>query len=235
METGRTSKPIFSIWKERPVPLDIPNRLYFSYAFACAYRKKAPKVDGVLDDWDASYRVPDTGFLEDMPKIAEVYMGWNEYGLYFAVDVRKRRPVRADYARHWTGDSFQIWLDTRDVKTARRAGRYCHQFNALPSGGGPSGDRAVVKPTQIDRARERWNMPEQEALPVAARITDRGYTMEIIIPASALTGYEPEEFPRLGFAYCLNNSEWPSQWWSAGRDLRVYLDPGVWGTAILSR
>ena len=103
-------------------------------------------------------------------------MAWNEEGLYFAVEVRKRKPVRSHFGRHWTGDSFQIWLDTRDVKSARRAGRYCHQFNCLPTGGGDDGNQPVVKPTQVDRARERWNMPEQEALPIASLISDRGYT-----------------------------------------------------------
>ncbi|MBM3263096.1 MAG: hypothetical protein FJY97_06670 [candidate division Zixibacteria bacterium] len=215
------------------MPLDIPNRLFFSYSFACRYRKKAPRVDTELSDWGPEFRVPDIGFLEDMPKVADVYMGWNEEGLYFGLEVRKRKAVRCDYARHWIGDSFQIWIDTRDVKTARRAGRYCHQFNCLPAGGGEDGDRAVVKPTQIDRARERWNMPEPETLPVAAHIDDKGYRMEVAIPAPALTGYDPSEFPRLGFTYYLNNSEWPPQWWSAGRDLRVFLDPSTWGTVTL--
>ena len=215
--------------------LDIPNRVYFNYAFQCRYREQAPRINGVLDDWDNGFLVPDLGFLENRPAAADVFMAWNDEGLYFAVDVRKRKPVHSYYGRHWTGDSFQIWLDTRDVKTARRAGRYCHQFNCLPTGGGDNGDRPVVKPTQVDRAREKWNMPEQEALPIASLITDRGYTLEVCLPTETLSGYDPEEFPRLGFTYFLNNSEYPAQWWSAGRDLRVHVDPSTWGTAVLSR
>lgn len=217
------------------MPLDIPNRIYFTYSFPCQYRKKAPQIDGDLGDWGGEYLVPELGVLEDMPKIADVYMAWNKEGLYFAVDVKKKKPVRSNYARHWTGDSFQIWLDTRDVKTARRASRYGHQFNCMPTGGGDHEDQAIVKPTQIDRSRARWNMPEPDLLPIASNITDRGYTMEICIPTETLTGYDPDEFPRLGFTYYLNNSEWPPQWWSAGRDLRVYIDPSTWGTAVLSK
>jgi hypothetical protein len=216
------------------MPLDIPHRAYFTYSFACRYRKKAPQIDARLEDWGPEYLVPDLGFLEDMPRVADVYMAWNEEGLYFGVEVRKRKAVRSDYARHWVGDSFQVWIDTRDVKTAHRAGRYCHQFNCLPAGG-PGENQPVVKPTQIDRARERWNMPDPDTLPIASHITDRGYTLETAIPAHALTGYDPDEFPRIGFTYYLNNSEWPPQWWSAGRDLRVYLDPSTWGTAVLRR
>lgn len=215
--------------------LGIPNRVFFAYSFPCQYRRKPPVIDGGLRDWGQEFLIPDVGFLEDIPKVADVYMAWNEHGLYFAVDVRKRRPVRSDVARHWTGDCFQVWLDIRDVKTARRAGRYCHQFNFMPTGGGPDGDRPVVKPTQIDRAKERWTTPPPEAVPLAAQITSRGYTMEIALPADVLNGYDPDEFPRIGFTYYLSNSEWPSQWWSAGRDLRVYEDPSTWGTAVLSR
>ena len=217
------------------MPLDIPNRVFFAYAFQCRYREQAPRINGVLDEWGPEYLVPDLGYLENRPQAADVYMAWNEEGLYFAVEVRKRKPVRSHFGRHWTGDSFQIWLDTRDVKSARRAGRYCHQFNCLPTGGGDDGNQPVVKPTQVDRARERWNMPEQEALPIASLISDRGYTLEVCLPTEALSGYDPEEFPRLGFTYFLNNSEWPTQWWSAGRELRVHVDPSTWGTAVLSR
>ena len=217
------------------MPLDIPNRVFFTYSFACRYRKKAPTLDAQLDDWEPIFRVPDVGFLEDMPAVADIYMAWNEEGLYFGLQTRKRKPVKSDYGRHWLGDSFQIWIDTRDVKTARRAGRYCHQFNCLPTGGGNNGDQPIVKPTQIDRAREPWNMPSPETLPIVSQISDHGYTMEVAIPASALTGFDPAEFPRLGFTYYLNNSEWPSQWWSAGKDVRVYIDPSTWGTALLSK
>ena len=215
--------------------LDIPNRTYFTYSFPCRYRRKAPEIDADLSDWNPDHLVPELGFLEDIPKVADVYMAWNEKGLYFAVDVRKQHPVKSSYTRHWTGDSFQIWLDTRDVKTARRAGRYCHQFNCLPTGGGPHEDQPIVKPTQVDRAKERWNAPPPEAIPIASHITSGGYTMEIALPQEVLSGYDPDEFPRLGFTYYLNNSERPSQWWSAGRDLRVYIDPSTWGTAVLSR
>lgn len=215
--------------------LGIPNRIYFTYAFPCRYIRKPPAIDADLREWNPDYLVPDLGFLEDIPKVADVYMAWNEEGLYFAVDVRKKRPVRSSYTRHWTGDSFQVWLDTRDVKTARRAGRYCHQFNCLPTGGGVDGDQPVVKPTQIDRAKEHWPAPLSEDLPIASRITSGGYTLEVALPARTLNGYNPDEFPRIGFTYYLNNSEWPPQWWSAGRDLRVYIDPSTWGTAVLAR
>lgn len=215
--------------------LDIPNRLYFTYSFPCQYLRKTPNIDGDLGDLEPEFLVPDLGFLEDIPKVSDVYMAWNEQGLYFGVEVKKKRQVRSSFARHWTGDSFQIWLDTRDVKTARRAGRHCHQFNCLPTGGGPNGDLPIVKPTQIDRSKEKWNVPLPEDIPVASRITSSGYTLEVALPADILSGYDPEEFPRLGFTYYLNNSEWPSQWWSADRDLRVYIDPSTWGTAVLRK
>ncbi len=215
--------------------LDIPNRVYFTYSFPCKYRRKAPEIDGDLSDWKSEFLVPDVGFLEDIPRVSQLYMAWNEKGLYFGVEVRKKRPVKSSFARHWTGDCLQIWIDTRDVKTARRAGRYCHQFNCMPTGGGPDEDQAIVKPTQIDRSKEKWNAPQPEDIPVSAQISHLGYTLECALPSEILSGYDPDEFPRLGFTYYISNSEWPPQWWSAGRDLRVYIDPSTWGSAVMSK
>ena len=215
--------------------LDIPSRIYFAYAFECRYFPKAPRINGRLDDWYPEYLVPDLSIMEGRPKVAEVYMGWNEDGLYFAVKVKKRQPVRSYFDRYWAGDSLQVWLDMRDLKSSRRASRYCHQFNCLPTGGGANKDEPIVKPSQVDRSRERWTMPDPEILTIASIISDSGYSIELFLPKEVLNGYDPVEFPRLGFTYFLNNSEWPTQWWSAGRDLRVHIDPSTWGTAVLSK
>ena len=50
------------------MPLDIPNRVFFAYAFQCRYREQAPRINGVLDEWGPEYLVPDLGYLENRPQ-----------------------------------------------------------------------------------------------------------------------------------------------------------------------
>lgn len=216
--------------------VSIPARAFFSFAFPCRFREEAPKVDGVLSDWDERFRVPDLMEMEGGRAFGAVYMAWNREGLYFAVRVEGKGQFYVDPHRPAMGDCLEVWIDTRDVRDARRAGRYCHHFRFLPEGGGPKGTRPVAAQERIALAREHAATADLRSIRVASRI-ERGrgrYRMEVALPAEALTGYEPGVCPRLGFTYLLHDAALGTQSWSAGPDLPVAYDPSLWGTAELT-
>ena len=210
----------------------VPSRAFFAYAFACGYRD-SPTIDGDLRDWDRTYLVPDLMALEGRHPFADFYMAWNERALYFALDVRGKTQYRVDARRFSEADCLEIWIDTRDVRDARRASRYCHQFYFLPKGGGPRGEDPIAAQVRIARAREHSPICDPRQIETAVRVSEMGYTMEMALPAGCLSGYDPDECVRLGFTYYLNDVQLGAQHWSGGKDQPISFDPSTWGVAEL--
>ena len=215
--------------------VDIPKRAFFNFAFACPFRSDAPVLDGNLGDWEEGHRVPDLGAIEGREPFADFYMAWNDAGLYLALDVRGAAGLEVQPKRPLRGDSLQVWIDTRDVRDAHRAGRYCHHFFFMPIGGGRGGKQPVGGQVRIRRARAQGRMCDPKQLGVASRVLKFGYRMEIHLPGEALTGFDPEENTRLGFTYLLKDRKLGRQFWTAGDPLPVSYDPSLWGTVELVR
>lgn len=210
----------------------IPKRAFFNFAFACPFRADAPVLDGDLKDWDEQFRVPDLMEVEGGEPFADFYMAWNDAGLYFAVHVRKAAGLDVQTKRPLKGDGLEVWVDTRDVRDAHRAGRYCHHFYFLPGRGSrkPVGGQARIR-----RARAQGKLCDPGRLGVASKVTRTGYRMEIHVPAEALRGFDPEENNRLGFTYLLKDRKLGRQCWTADEPLPVSYDPSLWGTVELVR
>ena len=218
------------------MPHRVPKRRYFNFAFPCRYRRTAPEIDGLLRDWHRRFLVPDLMAVEGQSSYADVYLAWNDEGLYLAVNVKgKANPITIEPVQFWDADCFEIWLDMRDARTMHHAGRYCHQFVFLPAGGGGDGASPEARPIDITRGPGEGRVCDPEILSVAVRKTKQGYAMEAAIPTEALHGFDPVEHPRLGFTYHLNDTHLGAQWWSVDRRFRFHDNPSMWGTAVLTR
>lgn len=214
----------------------IPNRFLFDFEFPLHYRSKLPEIDGDLSDWTDADLLPKLGELDEREEFADVWACWNESGLSIACRVTdKRKPLRCDPGEYWRSDNLRLCLDMRDARSVKRATRFCQQFFFLPTGGGPRRNRPVGGGARIKRAREDATVVRPERIPVASRVAGTGYTMEAHIPADCLSGYDPEEHPRIGFYYILEDSEHGQQYLTVGDDLYWYVDPSVWPTAVLSK
>ncbi len=63
------------------------------------------------------FSLPDTSDLCDEERFAEVCMGWNTEGLELLIEVEE--PFQeAFYPEVSRGDSVELFIDTRDVKTS---------------------------------------------------------------------------------------------------------------------
>ena len=185
---------------------------------------------------EPQYRLPSFGELEEKKLFADLRTAWNGQGLSFHLRVTGKsqapwcRAVRAE-----DSDGLQIWIDTRDTQSIHRASRYCHRFVFLPTGDGPGLQSPVARWLPINRAKENPKSVLATALRVNAGKRADGYVLEAHIPAAALTGFDPEEHPRLGFSYAVIDRELGWQTFSVGPELPFMEDPSLWGTLELTR
>jgi hypothetical protein len=172
--------------------------------------------------------------LDGRRAFADIRAAWNDTGLAFTISVvDKRHPLWCRESKPDDSDGLQLWIDTRDTHNIHRASRFCHRFLFLPAGGGRNYSEPVADQLLVERARENANPIRPNSLGVRSRVKADGYEMAIFVPASALTGFQPGEHPRLGFTYFLFDREFGEQSFSSGSELPFAADPSLWGTLEL--
>jgi len=148
-------------------------------------------------------------------------------------------------------EGLHLWIDTRDVHNVHRAGRFCHRFAVPLAGAGevanlpdkktvagkkrPSADKIVLTPMMlaINRAKESPRPAPEGSLRAYCQTTADGYTIEAMITAEALTGFDPAAHPRLGFTYAVIDRELGRQTFSVGEPMPYPEDPSLWATLEL--
>ncbi len=213
----------------------VPNRFLFRVAYPCRYVAGIPREDD--DDLlglSEECRVPSFAALDDARDFADLRLAWNESGLGIRVEVRgKDQPPRGDSAQPRGSDGLSLWIDTRDARAGHRASRTCHQFHFLPAGGGPDRDEPAFAQTKINRALQDAPIAEASAVPLACAHTKGGYVLEAFLTAAVLTGFDPEQHPRMGFYYAIHDAELGEQVLSVGAEFPYAEDPSLWGVLEL--
>ena len=74
-----------------------------------------------------------------------------------------------------------------------------------------------------------------EQLPLRSEIGKDGYLLEAFLPAETLTGFDPQEHPRLGFNYAVLDRELGVQTFGVGAPMAYEEDPSLWATLELTR
>jgi hypothetical protein len=212
----------------------LPHRFLFRFAVPCLHREPVWNVrtPGLED----KYRLARIADLEPTAAAADVRAAWSEAGLALTVCVvGKRQPPWCRDTRAEDSDGLRVWIDTRDVHNVHRAGRFCHGFLFLPSGAGSRLADPAALWMPINRAREQPRAIRNGLLQVHAVRRPDGYALDAFIPAEALTGFEPQEHPRLGFNYAIIDRELGLQTFSVGHPLPYDEDPSLWATLELVR
>jgi hypothetical protein len=212
----------------------IPSRFLFRFSAACRYKSQLGlAANAKLGD---EYRLPALGELEGRKNFADLRAAWNHEGLMFEVSVvGKRQPLWCRDTRLEDSDGMQVWIDTRDTHNIHRASRFCHRFIFLPAGGGRNSAEPVADQLIIDRARENARPVRPGHLGIQVDQKAAGYRMLIHLPASALTGFQPDEHPRIGFTYWLFDREHGEQTFSVPSEFPFASDPSLWGTLELTK
>jgi hypothetical protein len=177
------------------------------------------------------YVLPDTSQLYGEVAFAKIAMGWNREGLDVLALVQK--PFhQAVYPEVTHGDSLEIMIDTRDVKTSGYNTRFCHHFFFLPEAieGHQTGE---ITRFRTEDTHELCNPGD---LKVTYQPLPKSYSMQIFIPRECLYGYDPDQFDRMGFTYRVNRWNGNPQHFSvATEDFQIEQQPSLWSSAKLRK
>lgn len=197
---------------------------FFAVAVDC-YNKPS----GTKGRLGARYILPDLSSLSGEEVFAQVALGWASEGLY--ADITVQKPFEQGfYPDIQRGDSVELFIDTRDIKTAGFNSRFCHHFYVLakPVDGKQCGEITRFRTEDI----HEWCDPAE--LKVTSHLARDHYAVELYIPAHCLHGYDPEHFDRLGFTYRVNRLLGDPQHFSITTgDYQVDQQPSLWSSLRL--
>jgi hypothetical protein len=219
------------------MPPLVPPRFLVRVAHPCKYIKAVPRsARGELLDLPPACRLDNFAAADGAANFADLRMAWNELGIAFQAEVSgKDQPPQGDIDRPRHSDGVTLWLDTRADRTAHRASRYCHQFHFLPVGGGPDKDEPAFIQTKIHRALQDAPLAAASAVPFRCQAVKGGYIIEAFLPVAVLSGFDPEEHPRLGVYYAVRDAERGEQTLAVGAEFPYAEDPSLWQVLDLSR
>jgi hypothetical protein len=211
----------------------VPTAFLFRFAVPC--RSREPLWPSQGEPLDVTFRLASLAEMEGRELPFEVRAAWSAAGLRFDVHVQgKEQDPWCRASRPEDSDGLQLWIDTRNVHNVHRASRFCHRFLFMPSGQGNQRREPVAQWLPINRAREQPRAIPNGALRVRSRIGKDGYRLEALITAEALTGFDPQEHPRLGFTYALIDRELGEHTFTVGRPMPYQEDPSLWATLELA-
>ena len=162
---------------------EFPPAALFSTIALCPWREHSPRVDGHLGDWSPEQRMPPLGELAGVEQYADLFLAWNERGLYLALEVPKQERIVTNRESPASGDAVELFLYRRrqhlDEAGDVGAGIQLARFELLVQGGafghhgGGDEDHRQNRYQQADDQRQQGGQvasaasaPQQALLPV---------------------------------------------------------------------
>lgn len=179
----------------------------------------------------SKFLLPDLSDLCCEDQFAQLFLGWNPSGIIAKVVVNKSIE-HVVFPSPESGDSVELFFDTRDIKTAGFNNRFCHHFCFLPEPVEGIMAREVTR-FRTEDAHTPCNPMDLQVSVLKKKL--RGvYTMNIVIPAECLHGYDPDQFNRMGFSYRINRFGGPSQHFSViSAEYQIDQHPSMWSSLLL--
>ncbi|MCE9564099.1 MAG: hypothetical protein K8U57_18810 [Planctomycetes bacterium] len=219
------------------MPQIVPNRFLVRVAHPCPYVKDVPRDTDKHDhliDLPESARIENFAALDEQKNFADVRLAWNDFGIAVQVEVKGKQLVAlGDSDKPKSSDGLWLLLDTRDARASHRGSRYCHHFMFLAAGGGSEKDQPFVSQAKINRAQQDAPMANLGDVLFRSERIKGGYRLEAFIPSAALSGFDPQEHPRLGMYYVVRDQELGDQFLSVNWDFPFSDDPSLWAVLEL--
>ncbi|MEM6691668.1 MAG: hypothetical protein AAF664_19720 [Planctomycetota bacterium] len=179
-------------------------------------------------------RVESLGNLAGRPSFADVRIAWCDEGIAVWVKVTgKRQDVWCRDSRADDSDGLHLWFDTRCSPGIHRATQYCHRWVWLPSGSGNRRDQPYAALLPINRARANPKSTRNTDYRITSKLNHDGYELSGFVAKTSLTGFDPQQQPRIGLYYAVVDRELGWQTLSLGPEYPVMEDPSLWCEAVL--
>lgn len=208
------------IKKDAPADISIPLEYFFTFEADCHQLQKK---------FEKKHFLPHFSKLLDEEQFAEVGAGWNQSGLYFFIEVSTPE-IAVSFPDIQKGDSIELFIDTKNLKSTKSTHRFCHHFYFLPE----RVEGVLCK--EITHFRTEDSHPLCNPDDIQLKITKRksSYEADICIPTECLTGFQPEVGQSIGFTYRINRSKGPAQHFAvSSQHCQIEYYPHLWGTLKL--
>ncbi len=237
---------------KKPDPLPPVGPPHLANAYLPLLADDVIRIDGDLADWkdiNAVFligieRGRSTKKAVAFPKTQKVYLAYCSKGILVAVDVvdtsgaleNAGKPARGMWP-FWDNDAVEIYIDTLNRRPQRRGDASLHQFFAFPFG--TPGDTGIggyeSRILRNAAGREDWTIVAHSSVGPSAMVragkkTATGWTMELLIPRSALRQGDLKPGQILGFELQIDTGTNVYYFWANDNpDVRVSMNPGGWG------
>jgi hypothetical protein len=205
----------------------------YRFRFPCKYAAVGTVLDG-------AFQLPKVNELEDSDVRSNLpydfLIGWNDTGLLFSLIVTsKKRSLWCRSTQPEESDGIQICLDTRNIKDIHRASRFCHRLVFMPIGNGREQSQPSAVWLPIHRAKEHPNTIDLSRIKMQSTVSASEYRLDVFLPGKILTGFDPVEYPNLGFHFVVQDQEHGNSYFLAAPPLPHDQDPSLWGTLAMSQ
>jgi len=195
---------------------------FFGLSCDCLYSKHPLRPD-------KTHLLPSTSDMLGEDTFADVYTSWNVDKLSFFISssVPFQSAGDGDFRK---GDSIELFIDTRDLKTKGVVSRFCHHFVFFPVQVQNFYGREMTR----FRGEDIHRLCHPEDLQATPDLDDDSYRLLIEIPSACLHGFDPLSFPRIGFTYRINRTGAPPQHFAvSSEEYEIEQHPATWGTLKL--
>ncbi len=159
-------------------------------------------------------------------EFAKVYMTWDMAGLYFHFDV-KHPFTKSTYPEVKRGDSIEVFVDTRNLKTQGYLTKFCHHFVFMAEAVQKTKGKEITR----FRSDDMHKICNFDVLEVDSKISKTGYLLDVFIPKEALFGYDPSNYKTIGFTYRINRYLEPAQHFSVSSlEHNIERSPHLWAS-----
>jgi hypothetical protein len=155
-------------------------------------------------------------------------MAWSHDGLHLLVEARdfERKPVTQENSSE-PPLSFELFIDTKNLKNARTTHRFCHHFLFHSE----RVEGVMAKEITRFRTEDTHALCSSEELEVKVKTKKDSHTMELFIPEKCLVGYQPEKGQSIGLSYCVKADDGRTQHFGA-ESMQMDFRPYLWTTGV---
>jgi len=173
--------------------------------------------------------LPDLSGMLAEESFASVSLSWSPEGIQCTFEVKE--PLTGSFFPDYDkGDAIEIFIDTRDNKSASFASRFCHRFVILGE------EVSGIKAQEITRFRSEDSHPlcDPEDIDVEIKKKRSGYDAIITLPKVVLYGYDPLQFAGIGFAYRIHRQKnTPQHFPFSTKHFEPLQHPALWASLLL--
>lgn len=227
----------------------------FDFGFSMHRFDVTSSQTGLLDDlsWSLAERYTLPRFEQltiDNPSDWTMRGAWHERGLMFEFDLNSTLPnakqsgaFKSNTDARATGRFLHLFIDTRGSSGIKRANHYCYRFRfdsppldsgkGVGSGKGADASKGGIvlngRNTSILKASEDPpKVPDEDLLCQISQVSKTQERWRIFIRGTKLYGYNPIEFPEIGFFFCCYDSLNTSIHLARSASSRFQEDPSLW-------